>query len=44
MDKHIKNATISCKTNAEAEGLILWPPDGKSWLIRKTLMLGKIEG
>ena len=23
---------------------ILWPPDVKSWLIGKTLMLGKIEG
>ena len=23
---------------------ILWPPDVKSWLIEKTLMLGKIEG
>ena len=23
---------------------ILWPPDVKSWLIKKTLMLGKIEG
>ena len=30
------------------EGLMLklklWPPDGKNWLIEKTLMLGKIEG
>ena len=24
--------------------LKLWPPDGKNWLIEKTLMLGKIEG
>ena len=31
-------------TDAEAETPILWPPDEKSWLIRKTLMLGKIEG
>ena len=23
---------------------ILWPPDGKNWLMAKTLMLGKIEG
>ena len=23
---------------------ILWPPDGKSCLLEKTLMLGKIEG
>ena len=32
------------KTDAEAESLILWPPDAKSWLNKKTLMLGKIEG
>ena len=32
------------RTNVEAEALILWPPDVKSWLIWKTLMLGKIEG
>ena len=28
----------------EAEAPILWPPDKKSQLIGKTLMLGKIEG
>ena len=28
----------------EAETPILWPPDAKSQLMRKTLMLGKIEG
>ena len=28
----------------EAEATILWPPDVKSRLIEKTLMLGKIEG
>ena len=32
------------RTDAEAEAPILWPPDVKSQLIRKTLMLGKIEG
>ena len=32
------------RTEAEAEALILWPPDMKIWLIRKDLMLGKIEG
>ena len=33
------------RTDAEAETLILWPHDGKNWLIcEKTLMLGKIEG
>ena len=31
------------RTDAEAETPILWPPDEKSWLIGKTLMLGKIE-
>ena len=29
---------------AEAEAPILWPPDVKSWLIGKTLVLGKTEG
>ena len=28
----------------DAEAPILWPPDAKSWLLEKTLMLGKIEG
>ena len=32
------------RTDVEAETPILWPPDAKNWLIRKTLMLGKIEG
>ena len=32
------------RTDAEAETQILWPPYVKSWLIGKTLMLGKIEG
>ena len=32
------------RTDAEAETPILWPPDTKNWLTRKTLMLGKIEG
>ena len=31
------------RTDVEAETPILWPPDAKSWLIWKTLMLGKIE-
>ena len=31
-------------TDAEAETLILWPPDAKNWLIWKYLMLGKTEG
>ena len=32
------------RTAVEAETPILWPPDAKSWLFEKTLMLGKIEG
>ena len=32
------------RTDAEAETPILWPPDEKSRLIEKTLVLGKIEG
>ena len=32
------------RTDAEAETPILWPPDAKSQLIRKDLLLGKIEG
>ena len=28
----------------DAEAPILWPPDAKSWLTGKDLMLGKIEG
>ena len=31
------------RTDAEAEVPILWPPDGKNWLIGKTPILGKIE-
>ena len=31
------------RTDAEAETPVLWPRDTKSWLIGKTLMLGKIE-
>ena len=30
-------------THAEAETPTPWPPDVKNWLIKKTLMLGKIE-
>ena len=32
------------RTDAKAETPILWQPDAKSWLIWKTVMLGKIEG
>ena len=32
------------RTDAEAETLVLWPPDGENWLFGKDLMLGKIKG
>ena len=32
------------RTDAEAETTILWPTDVKKLLLRKTLLLGKIEG
>ena len=32
------------RTDAEAKAPILWPPNAKSGLIKKILMLGKIEG
>ena len=32
------------RTEAEAETPILWPPDGKIWLIWKDPDAGKIEG
>ena len=33
--------TLIGKTDAEAEGPILWPPDAKSWLIGKDPDAGK---
>ena len=35
---------IDPETGAEAEAPILWPPDAKTDSLKKTLMLGKIEG
>ena len=32
------------RADVDAEALILWPPDTKSWCTGETLMLGKIEG
>ena len=32
------------RTDAEAETPILWPPDGRTDSLEKTLMLVKIEG
>ena len=31
------------RTNSEAETWILWPPDGKNWLINKDLMLERLK-
>ena len=39
-----QSCIFSGRTDAEAKAPILWPPDVKSRLIRKTLMLGQIEG
>ena len=35
---------VHWRTDAEGETPILWPPDVKSWLIERILMLGGIEG
>ena len=35
---------FSGRTDAEAEALVLWPPDAKPDSLEKTLILGKIEG
>ena len=32
------------RTDVESETPILWPPDAKSWLFEKTLIMGMIEG
>ena len=42
--KEISPGCSTGRTDVEAETPILWPLDTKSWLIEKTLMLGKIEG
>ena len=39
-----KPCIFTGKTDSEAKTPILWPPDAKSWLISKTLMLGGIVG
>ena len=36
--------TVIGRTDAEAETLILWPPDAKNWLIRKDRDAGKYWG
>ena len=40
---HLEGIFIG-RTYAEAEAALIWPPDGKSRLTGKALMLGKIEG
>ena len=35
---------FSGRTDVKAETPILWLPDVKNWLLKKTLMLGKTEG
>ena len=40
----LKEISPEYSLDAEAETPILWPPDAEKWLLRKTLMLGKIEG
>ena len=42
--KGVQSWVFIGRTDVEAETPILWPPDMKSWLIWKDLMLGKIEG
>ena len=42
--KEINPWIFTARTDAKAEGPILWPPDVKSWLTEKTLMLGEAEG
>ena len=32
------------RSDSESKTPIFWPPDAESWLIEKTLMLGKVEG
>ena len=40
----LKEISPGCLLEGLMLKLKLWPPDGKNWLIEKTLMLGKIEG
>ena len=40
----LKEISPECSLDAEAESLILWPPDTKSWLIWKDSDAGKIDG
>ena len=42
--KRNQSWTFIGRTDAKAEALILWPPDGKSWLICKDPDAGKDWG
>ena len=42
--KEMNSGYPSGRTDVKDEVPVLWPPDMKSLLIEKTLMLGKIEG
>ena len=42
--KKDKPWVITGRTDAEAKAALFWYSDEKSWLIKKSLMLRKIEG
>ena len=42
--KRNQSSVFIGRTDVETETPILWPPDGRTDLFEKTLMLGKIEG
>ena len=42
--KGSQSSIFNGRTDAEAETPVLWPPDGRTDSLEKTLMLGKIEG
>ena len=41
--KEDQSCILIGRTDAKAETPVLWPPDAKSQLIRKDLLLGEIE-
>ena len=42
--KSVQSWVFTARTDVEAESPILWPPDGKSWLIGKDPDAGKVWG
>ena len=44
LDARGRNFRRANSSDTELKSPVLWPPDAKSQLIGKTLMLGKIEG